>query len=305
MIVTCPGCASKYRVRDEAVPPGGAEFKCPSCGAVFVAHPPKHSEEEIGAAVERLTKAKDAAEARVAELDAEKKEIERRAMDAERRAGEAEARLQQLEAQIIVLKSELAGAASDLRAQMQPLEAEIQRLREDNARAVARANANADAEARVLSLTEELARARAAANHAPEIQRLTEELQNATKTTGRLYTELEVEKTTVARLEAENNFLKARGTGDSGRADQLTAEVQRLKDEIARLQASSSSAGGAPPSSSVTSLVAAVGPLLWGLEQAVKYLEPFAASEPTLATHVRQLQILQAVLKKLNDDAAT
>ncbi|HEY4221371.1 MAG TPA: zinc-ribbon domain-containing protein, partial [Myxococcota bacterium] len=97
MIVTCPGCGSKYRVRDEAVPQGGAELKCPSCGAVFVAHPPKHSEEEIGAAVDRITKAKDVAELRLKDVEREKAELERR-------AHEAEARTQQLEAQIIVLR---------------------------------------------------------------------------------------------------------------------------------------------------------------------------------------------------------
>lgn len=40
MIVTCPGCASKYRVRNEAVPPDGARMRCPKCETLFLAKPP-------------------------------------------------------------------------------------------------------------------------------------------------------------------------------------------------------------------------------------------------------------------------
>jgi predicted Zn finger-like uncharacterized protein len=40
MIVTCPGCASKYRVRNEAVPAEGARMRCPKCETLFLAKPP-------------------------------------------------------------------------------------------------------------------------------------------------------------------------------------------------------------------------------------------------------------------------
>lgn len=40
MIVTCPGCASKYRVRNEVVPPEGARMRCPKCETLFLAKPP-------------------------------------------------------------------------------------------------------------------------------------------------------------------------------------------------------------------------------------------------------------------------
>lgn len=289
MIVTCPGCSSKYRVRDEAVPVGGAELKCPSCGAVFVAHPPKHSEEEIATAVERITKAKEAAEQRLAEIEGARAELERR-------AAEAEARAQKLDAQVVVLKSELVGLQSEARSLMVPLEAEVARLRDENVRAMARANAAQDAEMRVLQLTEELARARAAANHAPEIQRLTEELQSAQKTTGRLYTDLDVERQNVARLEAELQRLKAQPVDG-----EVTQEVKRLKEELAR--ASQQSASNGSSNASVNALVSAVGPMLWGLEQAIKYLEPYGANEAALAAHVRQLQLLQVVLQRLQKES--
>lgn len=41
MIVTCPGCAANYRVRNEAVPDGGAKMRCPRCGTVFLALAPE------------------------------------------------------------------------------------------------------------------------------------------------------------------------------------------------------------------------------------------------------------------------
>ena len=44
MIVTCPGCASKYRVRNEAVPAEGARMRCPKCETLFLAKPPAGGE---------------------------------------------------------------------------------------------------------------------------------------------------------------------------------------------------------------------------------------------------------------------
>lgn len=40
MIVTCPGCSSKYRVKNESVPTDGARMKCPKCSTMFLAKPP-------------------------------------------------------------------------------------------------------------------------------------------------------------------------------------------------------------------------------------------------------------------------
>jgi len=40
MIVTCPGCGSHYRVRNEAVPDEGAKMQCPKCRTMFLALPP-------------------------------------------------------------------------------------------------------------------------------------------------------------------------------------------------------------------------------------------------------------------------
>jgi predicted Zn finger-like uncharacterized protein len=307
MIVTCPGCGAKYRVRDESVPQGGAELKCPTCSSVFVAHPPKHSEAEISTALERVTRAKEAAEAKLAEIDAVRAGLEQRALEAERAAQEAEARLQQAEASIIVLRSELGAVQStaqgEVASRLQPLEAEVMRWREEAARAIARANAAADAEVRVLQMTEELARARAAANHAPEVARLTEELSAAQRGAGRLRTELDSAQQNVSALQAELHRTQERlRENESGgaRPSLLEDEVQRLRGQLAN---ASTTPPGPALSPAMTSLIAAVAPMLWGLEQAIKYLEPFAATEPALAGHVRQLQLLHGVLTRLSNEA--
>jgi hypothetical protein len=71
---------------------------------------------------------------------------------------------------------------------------------------------------------------------------------------------------------------------------------------VARARAASSSSS--PPTGlapELAGLVGAVTPMLWGLEQALGYLEQFADGEPTLASHVRQMRLLQKVLTRLGD----
>ena len=288
MIVTCPGCTAKYRVRDEAVPPEGAELQCASCAALFVAHPPRHSDSEIGAALERITQAKDAAEQKLAELEGQRRNIETRALD-------AEGQVKNLEAQVLGLKGEVMSAQADARNMRLPLEIELSELRQDHAKLLERANLSAAAETRVLKLDTELARAKAAeANHAPQIERLTQELQSVRTTSGRLSTDLESEQQSVQRLLAE---LKELRHSDG----EVTAEVKRLKDDLSR---NAQLMPATATSASVSGLVSAVGPMLWGLEQAIGYLQPFSANEAALAAHVRQLQLLQSVLQRLQKEAA-
>jgi predicted Zn finger-like uncharacterized protein len=40
MVVTCPGCQARYRVRNETVPTDGARMRCPRCETLFLAMPP-------------------------------------------------------------------------------------------------------------------------------------------------------------------------------------------------------------------------------------------------------------------------
>lgn len=47
MIVTCPSCNAKYRVKNEAVPSDGARLQCPSCNTLFLAMLPKDAPSSI------------------------------------------------------------------------------------------------------------------------------------------------------------------------------------------------------------------------------------------------------------------
>ena len=49
----------------------------------------------------------------------------------------------------------------------------------------------------------------------------------------------------------------------------------------------------------VRSLVEAVDPLRWGLGAAIDYFHPFEGNDQSLASHVRNLRLLQATLARL------
>ncbi len=197
MIVTCPSCSSKYRVRDEAVAPEGAELQCPTCSAVFMAHPPK-ADVGVAAALEKMSRARDVAEKRVAELE----------------------------------------------------------------RALAeRPVTNAD---ELLSVKQALIDA-----------------QRKQKTTA---AELDVANGLVASLQVDIGVLRARGA--------LEAKKIPSPVDLARPGRGKKLESG---------LIAAVGPMLWGLEQSISYLEQFAGKDATLAGHVRQLRLLQKVLARMTD----
>ncbi len=309
MIVTCPGCNSKYRVRDEAVPAAGAELKCPSCASVFVAHPPKHSKAEIETAIEKVHKVKESIDERASQLDSAQRDFDRRgqeverreqlaqqrAQDAERRVVEVQARLTIVDTSVFVLKGELATAKEDARAAA----VEFARMKDDVTRANMRAAGAGAAENRVLALTEELARAKAAVISAPEIVRLKDELTGAKASAQAMRDELEKAHHNVQALRAELTRA-SRLHGDDGRVVQLEADIARLRHQL-------QNQGTVPPgpamSPTLASLVAAVAPMLWGLDQAMRYLEPFAASEAALAGHLKQLQLLHGVLTRLTQEA--
>ena len=388
MIVTCPSCSAKYRVRDEAVPSGGAELQCPSCSALFVAHPPKHTDHELTAAIERLTAARDSAEARSGELERARTESEHRAAEheqrtaelgrraaenelralaAERKAAELETRLLQadkghaddekraLDAELRITEGERAlleadrkltdaekrlvdverngpdrdrrdveadRRVSDATKRVTAAESRAQKLEAELAARVSGADQREQArEAELARLREELLRAPSRARgtdvegNSVEVARARDELANAQKTAGRLYAELEAAQQTIGRLKddlrAANDkpstphspFASTNGVGAAKAVEQLQAEVARLRDQLAAAVGMSDEG---PPvrGTNLQALIAAVGPMLWGLEQCIKYLEPFTTGEPALAGHVRQLQLLCGVLTRLHRESA-
>jgi len=275
VIVTCPSCASKYRVRDEAVPAGGAELECPSCKAVFIAHPPKRDDPEVAALADKMLRQKEHADQRLHDL---------------------ESSLQRT----LAAKDELSRRLQDKDV--------------DNARVEARAIA---AEGSVARLTDELRRqqqrASLGAGDAAELASVKHQLLESQRRERTLAAELEVANSLVSSLQIEMNALRARAPSQSfgrpqeispiaqQRIDGLTTEILGLRQQLADVGNRGSSSSMSP---GIRSLIAAIGPMLWGLDQSVGYLEQFAANEATLAGHVKQLRLLQKVLQRLVDEGA-
>ncbi len=46
MIVQCPSCTSRYRIRDANIPPTGGKIRCPSCSHSFIVYPEAEEEEQ-------------------------------------------------------------------------------------------------------------------------------------------------------------------------------------------------------------------------------------------------------------------
>jgi len=220
MIVTCPQCMAKYRVRDEQVPDEGAELECPECATHFLAQRP--DEKELSVVVDRLKETRDKLLLAV-EQHKRDAEMARAELDAARAHNEAHR-----------------SAAEATRVQLEALRADALR-----------------------------------------------ELRTRDEEIGRLRTELDVGSAECARL--------IQISGETER------EVQRLRNELLKAStlAHAENAQPAQTALGVMPLIAALPPMLWGLERAVEYLEPFAKTETTLDTHVRQLSLLRGLLKKL------
>ena len=52
----------------------------------------------------------------------------------------------------------------------------------------------------------------------------------------------------------------------------------------------------------IVALLAAIDPMLWGLEEAVKHFETTSPPSPESALHLRHLRLLEALLRRLNDE---
>jgi hypothetical protein len=113
--------------------------------------------------------------------------------------------------------------------------------------------------------------------------------------------ELKTRDDEIGRLRAELDA----GSAECVRLMQIKSdndrEIQRLRTDLmkAATMPLGKTADATAGTSEITSLIAALPPMMWGLERAVEYLEPFAKTETMLDAHVRQLSLLRSVLKKL------
>lgn len=264
MIVTCPSCNAKYRVRDDAVPHAGAQLKCPECDTLFLAHRPAHNDRELTDAIDRLTKQNHEAEARIRDLEKRVKDV---TSDADRQKAEFRR-----------LNEEAGRALASRDREMGDLKAELARAREERGQSDARAEQLRAYDTKVQQLArelqaaqDELERVKLTSASTAEVAELKDALVSAQKVSGRLTNELDASRGVIAHLQEE---------------------LQRVRQQQA-------TGGGGPAPAALLTLIGAVNPMLWGLDQTIRYLEPFASNEPTLANHVRQLQLLAGVLKRL------
>lgn len=292
MIVTCPSCSAKYRVRDDAVPAEGAQLKCPECAQLFLAQRPKHNKDEMVQALERLTSAKE-------ELERENHALHKRMADAESDFDRAKTEFHRA-------NEEAGRALSQRDRELADMRGELERLRQSVANQQGQGMQLVAYEQRVSELTQKLTRVHdelervrsAGAAAGPEVAQMRDQLNKAQTVAGRLTSELDGARRAQAAAEQRAQALEGQlRQGQSTPTNPLLEmEVQRLREQLAEL---SQGGGGGGVDANVMGLIAALAPMLWGLDQAIQYLHPFAATEPALATHVRQLQLLRGVLDKL------
>lgn len=194
--------------------------------------------------------------------------------------------------------AQMTAAREDLMRRLQDKDVDIARL-------AARASV---AEGSVARLTSELATAQARAGDAHELLSVKQLLLETQRRERTVMADLEVANSLISSLKAEVQVLKGGNTGPAQaqaaqKIEQLQGDVQRLRDQLMAQADAMTSPAASGPSTSVRSLISAIGPMLWGLEQSVGYLEQFAGNEPTLAQHVKQLGLLQKVLKRLVDES--
>lgn len=225
MIVSCPSCPAKYRVRDEAVSEEGAELRCPQCAESFVAFPPKHSEEDLRDALERVGQMK-----------------------------------------AMVEKSRAA------------FQQELVKFQEEN-------------EQKVSLWQKELLEAREKWH---QLRKVHEKLELDTQ---RLRGELTAQKVLVERLQSD--ALEHTKSAGKDEASALRSELEAVRAQMRETSAQSGA------SHEIAGLLAAVAPMLWGLDNAITDMQRGAATEAELENHLRHLRLLSGILKKLSQCASS
>jgi len=201
-----------------------------------------------------------------------------------------------LESRVASLQAALDDAVSARGAERQGQES--QAVADANARVVA---AEARVAATVDAANAELTRVRteAQAVHAQASQAVADVQGRLVATeTERQSLELERQRLMdhVAQLEA--NLTASASAAAERMGNGHATEVAELTRRIGELQGQMAQADPAVMAT-VRSLVEAVDPLRWGLGSAIDYLHPFEGNDQSLASHVRNLRLLQATLARL------
>ncbi|MFZ9889550.1 MAG: zinc-ribbon domain-containing protein [Myxococcota bacterium] len=291
MIVTCPNCNAKYRVRDEAVPPSGAQLRCPECSTMFLARRPAHQEQELVEAVERLSQANQDGEQRIAQLERQLAESK-----AQRDVAEREIRRLREESAHVLATSQSAQRQAERRCAAAELELQAARANESLLQELQSVRASLAAE--VTQLRQELMTCRQNSIARTAFEALQQTLDETRLLHQRQSDERNADRGVIAHLQEE--LQRVRGASANGYLAKLEQELTAAR---ADLHAAHANAGPTAVDNDLRALVEALSPMLWALDQTLHYLGPFSVSEAVLAGHLRNLQLLAGLLRKLVETA--
>ncbi len=175
------------------------------------------------------------------------------------------------------------------------LGAVIDKLQQENERLETKVN---DLERRLAKRDADVAQAKERlARGGAQFDELVRELADAKRDLGaypareaQLLEELAGRDELLGRYEAQH---KNRAAAEAS----LQAELEFLREQLARRMGSA----GAPKGTSdeLMALIAGLPPMLWGLQQAVDFLSPYAAKQEQLKPHVEKMRLLAALLERI------
>lgn len=291
MIVTCPNCNAKYRVRDEAVPASGAQLRCPECNTMFLARRPAHQEKELLEAVERLSHANQEAERKASELERLLTECKRHRDTVER-----DLLHHREETAHLLATNDAALRQSERRWEAAQEELQAAKANEVRLRDLETVKANLTNE--IAQLRQELMTCRQNSSPRVEFEALQQALQDVRLAHQRLSDEHNADRGVIVHLQEE--LLRVRSEPTHGVVAKLEQELAAARAEV---NAAREKTGLSAAEQELTAHMTALAPMLWALDQSLQYLSPFSITEPVLANHVRNLQLLSGMLRKLVDVA--
>ncbi len=245
-----------------------------------------------------------AAEDRAAAVEGDSSSVARQQLaqiaSLERENAAKQARLDELGAQLVEITDQLARLAAERAAEQSSFAATLGQARREAESTLMAANTAA------VDVEDAIATVRADARR--EVERVSEHAQG----------QQAQQSSVIAELQGKLNQLQAERAGFIAELPGLRNERERLLSLITRLEAetislrdqlalassaTSTSSQADAALSTVRSLLEGVDPLRWGLGAAIDYLYPFEGNDQSLASHIRNLRLLQATLARLSAES--
>ena len=209
--------------------------------------------------------------------------------------------LNEVSGQLVEISEQLGRVAGDRAAQQSEHEAAIALLQHElQTQGASASRAAADVQHALVAVRAEAR---------DEFDRLSTEANVAQTHAAHVITELQRR---LAQVEAARGAIELELPGLRNERERLLALVTRLESETMsmrdQLALTASSSSGSTSNAeaalaTVRSLLEGVDPLRWGLGAAIDYLNPFEGNDQSLASHVRNLRLLQATLARLSSES--